>query len=62
MRKSYICSCCGGKDLSFDASGKWNEAKQEFEFELSSFYFIEENLTYCNVCDNWVDFKETEIE
>ncbi len=62
MKKTYICSCCGGKDLSFDANGKWDEEKQEFVFNLEKFYFFEEEMAFCIVCDNWNIFQEIELE
>jgi hypothetical protein len=62
MKKSYICTSCGGKELNFDAFAKWNENEQKFDFELTPFYFEEEKITYCIVCDNWTNFEETELE
>lgn len=62
MKKTYTCTCCGGKDLSFDANGKWDEEKQEFVFNLEKFYFFEEEMAFCIVCDNWNIFQEIELE
>jgi hypothetical protein len=62
MKKTYTCTCCGGKNLSFDANGKWDEEKQEFVFNLEKFYFFEEEMAFCIVCDNWNIFAEIELE
>jgi transcription elongation factor Elf1 len=57
--KTYNCKCCGSKNVSFDANAKWNVEKQEFEFELQKFY-LEEEMAFCDVCDNWTDFEVNE--
>lgn len=62
MKKTYICDCCGGKELNFDSSGRWNEKNQQFDFTLEPFHYDEESIAFCVVCDNWTDFKEIELE
>ena len=55
--KTYTCSHCNSSELKFSADAKWNKDKQEFVYELESFYF-EAGQAFCVVCDNWVDFQE----
>jgi len=55
--KTYNCKCCGGKDIVFESTAKWNYATQRFVYQIDNFYFEVEHRAFCNVCDNWTDFE-----
>ena len=57
--RNYICTHCNTDDIKFSADAKWDKDKQEFVYELESFYF-DAGHAFCIVCDNWVDFELTE--
>jgi hypothetical protein len=57
--KTYTCPHCNTNSLKFSADAKWDNHKQEFVYELESFYF-DANQAFCVVCDIWVDFEASE--
>ena len=58
MRKKFVCSFCESEDLEFEASAKWDNSKQAFEFSINDFYYKEENVALCRGCGCLMRFKE----
>lgn len=58
--KTYNCKSCGGKDIVFESTAKWNELNQTFDYQIDKFYYEEEQTAFCNVCDNWTEFETEE--
>jgi hypothetical protein len=58
MKKTFACSVCGSEDLEFESHAKWSVAKQEFEYTVNNFYFVEERSAVCEKCECLTQFVE----